>query len=314
MSAKKAADFIIQMTSTDDALLPFDTVCLVSHDSKTILHADGLAHAAPKLLPIGSGGLSVGDEACFQLRRIPTGSSASPLLPRDLITLQHVASGHYLSNQTSAIALQPHAGAGASWEIGRTLAALGGAPLQTGEAVHVCSESSLLHLCSDTGGALHCDERPERWRLVRVAPSSAANAPSQLKVRDFVTLRPPEDAGSCIGAASGGGVRCLRTSAASTHAAGVWQIVHAPEEGTSGLAGSPTLHAGSTRKCISATPSPTARSSLVRSPARQQRHFHAPYVRVFSMLAGMTLHGSACTVRLEAAAATLASLAASTCT
>ena len=252
------------MTSTDDALLPFDTVCLVSHDSKTILHADGLAHAAPKLLPIGPAA-----ERMTSLSNcaIPTGSSASPLLPRDLITLQHVASGHYLSNQTSAIALQPHAGAGASWEIGRTLAALGGAPLQTGEAVHVCSESSLLHLCSDTGGALHCDERPERWRLVRVAPSSTANAPSQLKVRDFVTLRPPEDAGSCIGAASGGGVRCLRTSAASTHAAGVWQIVHAPEEGTSGLAGSPTLHAGSTEVylCHALSDSPLKLGEVSRS-------------------------------------------------
>ena len=275
------------MTSTDDALLPFDTVCLVSHDSITILHADGLAHAAPKLLPIGSVGLCVGDEACFQLRRIPTGSSASPLLPRDLITLQHVASGHYLSNQTSAIALQPHAGAGASWEIGRTLAALGGAPLQTGEAVHVCSESSLLHLCSDTGGALHAKNARSAggWCALRRRPLPTRHRSSRFATLSRCAHRrmPAAALARRAVAACAAFALALRQRTRPVCGKLFTRLKRARVDWLAARHSTPARP-----KCISATPSPTARSSLVRSPARQQRHFHAPSVRVFSMSAVMT--------------------------
>ena len=119
---------------------------LLDHDTRRLLKVDGL-HLVPRLLPAARLGLpSVAlDEFSFVVQRashISAEEGAVPLQPRELVTLQHVASGCFLADlggSAGNVGLLPYAGAGTAWEIGRALAALGAAPLQVGELVHVRS-------------------------------------------------------------------------------------------------------------------------------------------------------------------------------
>ena len=186
-----------------------DVICLSSHDSQhKLLSADALS-ASPRLAHSGGSSAFLPtedvDSHSFVIRRaIRTATHSGPIQPRELVTLQHVASGQYLS-ENSVVSLQPHAGPGAAWEIGRVLPSLGAAALQVGELVFVRGESSLQYLSSssDGGEAVRCSERPERWRLLRYAERAAprmTGVVNGLRFGDLVTLSLPGDAAGCLAA------------------------------------------------------------------------------------------------------------------
>ena len=186
-----------------------DVICLSSHDSQhKLLSADALS-ASPRLAHSGGSSAFLPtedvDSHSFIIRRaIRTATHSGPIQPRELVTLQHVASGQYLS-ENSVVSLQPHAGSGAAWEIGRVLPSLGAAALQIGELVFVRGESSLQYLSSssDGGEAVRCSERPERWRLLRYAERAAPHLTgvmNGLRFGDLVTLSLPGDAAGCLAA------------------------------------------------------------------------------------------------------------------
>ena len=240
----------LQMT----ALSPNDVVILFAHDARKYLHVDGL-HLKPRCCAPGSSRLpSTLDEHSFILRRAARHAAAAdvtPFQPRELATLQHVASGQFLTDRAGVVALQPFAGAGTSWEIGRALAAMASAPLQVGELVHIRSEAGLLHLSSGSSdnAVVHCSTtHAVRWRLQRVAPAAARM--QQLRLGDLVSFSLPGGAAGSVASRVAqddeyGLVRFLRagdepvpvgmsgevTGGPTPHATAVWQLVPALEGG-----------------------------------------------------------------------------------
>lgn len=225
-----------------------DIVLLFSHEHDGVVECDGFFGGEPVLVRTSEDVPHNGclDERCFIVHHaaasaLGTADSAA-IHPRELVTLEHVASGLLLAGDEYGVALQPAGGGGlaVAWEIGRVLAALGNAPVQVGELLHMRTSEGGFHLVVDASNPalpISCKPTPGCWQLVRYAPASL---PSELRFGDWVRLVLPGYAAGYIGARtttdeSETHLVCMRHSAASStllsvpHSGAVWQVLHTDE-------------------------------------------------------------------------------------